>query len=154
MTVPDEEGSPVMAATDRKAVGRGMIIIALTMSMLAAVPAAALAHGPDDPFHGSYRGIDTAFDDSSMLIAFGGPDAPRGPSDIRRVVWLDDLGVFCEGDRLFAEGVGYVDGNTILVVIEYYCGNAGNLAGEDVVEFTSDPAGTLTDSYGNVWSRP
>ena len=48
-----------------------------------------------------------------------------------------------------------MDGNTILVVFEIYCGNAGGLIGEDVVEFTYDPATrTLTDSYGVVWNRP
>jgi hypothetical protein len=131
----------------------------LTMAVLVATsPAAALAAGPD-PFTGSYRAIDTSFDNSNMLLAFGGPDQPPtagpGPEGIRRVVWIDDAGTVCGGDRFFAEGIGFIDGDTILVIIEVYCGNAGNLIGEDVVEFTADAsAGKLTDSYGVVWSRP
>ena len=128
---------------------RRALIVGLTITMLAAGPGAALAAGPSDPFVGSYRAVDTAFDNSNMLLAFG------GPSGIRRVIWLDDRGTVCGGERFFAEGVGFTDGNTIFVVFELYCGSSGNLIGEDVLELTADPTtGTLTDSYGIVWARP
>ncbi|HET6744802.1 MAG TPA: hypothetical protein VFH90_03025 [Candidatus Limnocylindria bacterium] len=128
----------------------------LTMTLLTAMPVVALAANNSDPFVGSYRAIDTSFDNSNMQLAFGGPDSPGGPSNIRRVVWLDEVAtVACDGGRFFAEGVGIVDGNTILVVFEVYCGSAGNLIGEDTVEFTFVPAsGTLLDSYDIVWNRP
>ena len=38
----------------------------LAMAVLVAMPAAALAAGPD-PFTGSYRAIDTSFDNSNIL---------------------------------------------------------------------------------------
>ena len=135
----------------------GLIAAIVTVSLITAA-SAAMAAGNGGPFVGSYRGIDTPFDNSNMLLAFGGPDASgsQGPSDIRRVIWLDEVATdACDGDRFFGEGVGFVDGNTILVVFEIYCGNADGLIGEDVVEFTYDPATrTLTDSYGVVWNRP
>lgn len=143
----------------RALVRRELIVVGLTVTMLAAMPAAAMTAGPTDPFVGSYRAIDTAFDDSNMLLTFGGPNrppnAPLGPDGIRRVIWLDDLGTVCGGERFFGEGVGFVDGNTIFVIFELYCGNAGNPIGEDVLEFTADPSSrTLTDSFGIVWTRP
>ena len=135
----------------------GLIAAIVTLSLVLAA-SVAMAAGKGDPFSGTYRGIDTPFDNSNMLIAFGGPDASgsQGPSDIRRVIWLDEVATdACDGDRFFAEGVGFVDGSSILVVFEIYCGNASGLLGQDVVEFTYDPAtGTLTDSYGVVWNRP
>jgi hypothetical protein len=139
---------------------QAVIVACLALIMLAVLPAAAIAGAPTDPFVGTYRAIDTAFDDSNMLISFGGPDttrnaSPDGPDGIRRVVWLDDNAtIACGGGRFFAEGVGFIDGNMILVIVEIYCGSAGNLIGEDVIDFTADPAtGTLTDSYGNLWTR-
>jgi hypothetical protein len=134
----------------------GLLAGILTISLLV-VASAAMASGSANPFRGSYRGIDTPFDNSNMLLTFGGPDASsdNGPSDIRRVIWLDEAATSCDGDRFFAEGVGFVEGDTILVVFEIYCGNAAGLIGQDVVEFTYEPAtGTLTDSYGVVWNRP
>jgi len=134
----------------------GLIAGILTISLLV-VASAVTARGNSSPFRGSYRGVDTPFDNSNMLLAFGGPDSSGGgPSDIRRVIWKDEVATAsCYGDPFFAEGVGFMDGNTILVVFEIYCGNAAGLIGQDVVEFTYDPAtGTLTDSYGVVWSRP
>jgi hypothetical protein len=138
---------------------RGLIVASLSMTVLVAMPAAALAAGPSDPFIGSYRAIDTSFDGSNMLLSFGGadqhPNSPPGPEGIRRVIWLDDFATVCGGGRFFAEGVGFVDGDTTLVFFEIYCGNGGTLIGEDVVAFTFDPAdGTLTDTYDTVWSRP
>jgi hypothetical protein len=134
---------------------RGVITM-LAAGALATVPFIALAARQSDPFVGSYAAVDTAFDNSNMLLAFGGPDSTGGPSEVRRVVWLDDVAASaCDGDRFFAEGVGSVSGNAILVVFEVYCGSAGNLIGEDTVEFVFDPSsGTMTDSYGITWSRP
>ena len=135
----------------------GLIAGILTISLLV-VASVVTATGNANPFRGSYRGVDTPFDNSNMFLAFGGPDATsdKGPSDIRRVIWKDEVAtVSCDGDQFFADGVGFVDGNTILVVFEISCGNAAGLIGQDVVEFTYDPAtGTLTDSYGVTWSRP
>jgi len=135
---------------------KGLPGAVIAVTLVATTYAVVLAAKPSDPFVGSYRAIDTPFGNSNMLLALGGPDASGGPSGIRRVVWLDDVATSaCDGDRFLAEGVGIVDSNTISVTFEVYCGNAGNLIGEDVVEFTHDPAaGTLTDSYGVVWSRP
>lgn len=135
---------------------RAGVIVGLTMAFAGAAPVATSAKAPPDPFLGSYRGIDSAFDDSNMILVFGGPDAPKGPRDVRRVVLLDDLEIFaCGGDDFFAEGIGFVDGNTILVIFETYCGNAGNLLGMDEVTFVYDSStGRLTDSYTNEWWRP
>jgi hypothetical protein len=129
-------------------------LVGLTMALLAAVPGAALAAKPDDPFRGSYQSID--FDGSNQLLAFGGPDAPSGPSNVRRVIYLDDNATLaCGGGRFFAEGVGFVDGDSIVVFFEVYCGNAGTFIGDDVIVFTADPAaGTLSDTYDVVWTRP
>jgi hypothetical protein len=136
--------------------GRAAIVLSLAMTAVFAGPVGALAVS-SDPFLGAYRAVDTAFDDSNMRLTFGGPDGnPDFPGGVRRVIWHDDNAtVACEGGAFFGEGIGFVDGNTILVVFELYCGNAGNLIGEDVVEWTADAAtGTLTDSFGNVWTRP
>jgi hypothetical protein len=116
-----------------------------------------MATAPPDPFLGSYRAID--FDGSEEFLAFGGPDASGGPSNVRRVILRDDNAtIACGGGKFFAEGIGFVDGNEIFVVFELYCGNSGNLIGEDVVTFTADPAaGTLTDQWVGVevvWTRP
>jgi hypothetical protein len=84
-----------MRSSFRQQVARALIVAGLTVTTLVAMPAAALAAGPSDPFIGSYRAIDTSFDDSSMLLAVGGPDqppnSPPGPEGIRRVIWLDDF---------------------------------------------------------------
>ena len=114
---------------------RPFIIGALTMTMLAAVPVAASAGGSQEPFTGSYRSID--FDGSNQLLALGGPqrgqelDLPSGR--LRR-----RLRHRCGGARFFAEGVGVIEGSTISVAFEIYCGNAGNLIGEDFITFTFD----------------
>ena len=128
------------------------IVIAFTMTVLAATPAAAMTAKPFDPFVGSYRSID--FDGSNQLLALGGPDA-SWLANVRAVVYLDDAATVCGGRRSFAEGFGVVDGNTIVAFFEVYCGNAGNKVADDVITFTADPTtATLTDSYGAVWSRP
>ena len=131
---------------------RPLIIGGLTMAMLAALPAAAVAGGSQEPFTGSWRSID--FDGSNQHLALGGPQGGEN-SVYRRVVYVDDFGTVCGGARFFAEGVGVIDGSTISVDFEIYCGNAGNLIGGDFITFTFDGAtGTLTDSYDVVWTRP
>ena len=132
---------------------RLVIVIAFTMTVLTATPAAALAAKPFDPFVGSYRSID--FDGSNQLLALGGPDA-GWLANVRAVIYHDDAAtVACGGRRAFAEGFGVVDGNTIVAFLEVYCDNVGNKVADEVITFTADPATTtLTDSYGVVWSRP
>ena len=70
----------------------------------------------------------------------------------------DSATLACDGGRFFAEGIGFIDGNTMITVFELYCGNAGTLIGEDRIDFTFDPeTGTLTDEAAGVevvWSRP
>jgi hypothetical protein len=125
---------------------RAAIVIGVLVAVLAAVPAAAIAGQPPDPFLGSWRSVD--FDGSNQKITFG------GPGEIRRVVYLDDMGTICDGERFFAEGVGFVDGNTIFTFLEQYCGSAGAPFGDLGLEFTYDPAtGTLTDGFDIVWTR-
>jgi len=131
---------------------RRLIAAGLAMALFATLPGAVSASGSQEPFTGSYQSID--FDGSNQLLAIGGPLG--GPSAMfRRVSYVDDFGTVCGGARFFAEGLGVVDGNTISVLFEIYCGNAGNLIGKDFITFTVDPAdGTLTDSYDVVWTRP
>ena len=136
---------------------RAGVVVGLTMAFAVGAPAATSAKAPPDPFLGSYRAID--FDGSEEFLGFGGPDAPGGPSDVRRVILRDDNAtIACGGGKFFAEGIGFVDGNEILVVFELYCGSSGNLIGEDVVTFTADPStGTLSDQWVGVeviWTRP
>ena len=131
---------------------RTFIAGGLTLSFLAAAPIAALASEPQEPFTGSYRSVD--FDGSNQLLAIGGPLGGES-STFRRVIYLDDFGTVCGGARFFAEGVGVIDGPTMSVVFEIYCGSAGNLIGEDFITFDYDGAtGTLADSYDIVWTRP
>ena len=127
--------------------GRNAVAIGLLAMILVAMPAAATAGQPSDPFIGSWRSVD--FDGSNQLISFG------GPSEVRRVVYLDDMGTICDSERFFAEGIGLVAGDTILTVLEQYCGNASVPFDELVLEFTFDAqTGTLTDGFDIVWSRP
>ena len=141
-----------MRCTLGSKVRRPLVVGVLAMTMLAAVPAAASTGGSQEPFTGSYRSID--FDGSNQLLALGGPQGGQD-SIFRRVVYTDDFGTVCGGARFFGEGVGVIDGSTISVAFEIYCGNAGNLIGEDFITFTFDGAtGTLTDSYDVVWTRP
>jgi hypothetical protein len=89
------------------------------------------------------------FDGSNQTLTLG------GPGDVRRVVYLDDFGTICGGDRFFAEGIGFIEGNTIVTFLERYCGNAGVPFGELVLEFQFDPGtGLLADGFDIVWSRP
>lgn len=127
--------------------GRALVVAGLTMTMLAAVPMAALAGQPPDPFTGSYRSVDT--DGSNQLLAFG------GPSGIRAVILRDDAATVCGGAPAFVQGVGYVVGNTIFLVVETSCGNAANPIEEMGFTMTVGPrAGQLTDSFGVTWTRP
>jgi hypothetical protein len=126
---------------------RAGIAVGLVVLALSVIPAAAVAGSPNDPFTGSYRSVD--FDGSNQLISFG------GPREIRRVVYVDDMGTICDGERFFAEGVGMVEGDSIVTFLEQYCGSAGKPFGELVLEFEFDAStGTLTDDFGIVWSRP
>ena len=125
---------------------RAAVVIGILVAVVAAVPTAAIAGQPPDPFLGSWRSVD--FDGSNQLITFG------GPGEIRRVVYLDDMGTICDGEQFFAEGIGFVDGNSIITFLEQYCGGAGAPFGELALEFTYDPAaGTLTDGFDIVWTR-
>ena len=133
------------------------IVAALAMAALALLPASSASAQPPDPFLGSYRAVD--FDGSNESLVFGGPDSPTGPSNVRRVILRDDdATIACGGGPLFAEGIGFVDGNTIITILELYCGNQGTLIGEDRIDFTYHPeTGTLTDEAAGVevvWSRP
>lgn len=156
--LPGRAGREMAMSPTLRKIGRLRLIVAgLTMALVTVMPAATVTAAPPDPFLGSYRAID--FDGSEEFLAFGGPDAAGGPTDVRRVILRDDNAtIACGGGKFFAEGIGFVDGNEILVVFELYCGNSGNLIGEDVVTFTADPAtGTLTDQWVGVeviWTRP
>ena len=129
-----------------------VVVLVGVAAIVFAIPPTSLAGAPPDPFAGSYRSID--FDGSSQSIAFGGPvSGPNG--GYRAVVYQDDVGTVCGGDRAFARGIGSVDGDTLWSFVEVSCGNVANVIGVDVVGYTVGSApGTLVDTYGNTWSRP
>ena len=136
---------------------RRRIVAALSMTMIALLLASPASAQPPDPFLGSYRAVD--FDGSNESLVFGGPDAANGPSNVRRVILRDDsASIACGGGPAFGEGIGFVDGNTIITILELYCDNRGTLIGEDRIDFTYHPeTGTLTDTAAGievVWSRP
>jgi hypothetical protein len=141
----------------RKHVHARLIVAALSFAAVALAPAAATAGTPPDPFLGSWRAVD--FDGSDESLSIGGPDSPNGPSNVRRVVLRDDSATLaCGGGRFFGEGIGFIDGTTMISILELYCENAGTLIGEDRIDFTFHPeTGTLTDEAAGVevvWSRP
>ena len=131
---------------------RRIVMFGLAATIIGAIPAAVVASNPPDPFAGSYRSIDV--DGSHQLIAFGGPVSGQY-AGYRAVFYLDDSATICGGDRAFAKGVGSIDGDSISVALEVSCGSVANQVGEDFIVFTFDQAaGTLTDTYGIVWTRP
>ena len=131
---------------------RLLVIVSLAAAILGALPAAVAAGNPPDPFAGSYRSVDT--DGSNQVVSFGGPVSGQH-AGYRAVVYLDDSATICGGDRAFALGVGAIDGDSIGVVFEVSCRSVANHVEDAYVVFTFDQAaGTLTDTYGIVWTRP
>jgi hypothetical protein len=131
---------------------RRLVVACVVAATIGAMPAAVAAGNPPDPFVGSYRSTDS--DGSHQLLAFGASGSGRY-AGYRAVLYLDDSATVCGGDRAIAKGVGAIDGASIGVVFEVSCRDVADHVADDYIVFAFDQsAGTLTDTYGIVWTRP